>query len=191
MSLRKKWCAPLRSWQSIVLRSWPLRDRPSLRTGWDGEIWRFPWRHGASPKNGWLMSWKIPSRNGWWMMMVWGVPPFQEPPPYIYGGVVWVGSLLDFRGKSMRIPYSYGCFNRETTDTRAGFSVATFDCRMRRWIYITQSNQKWIISATLTPDTHNLKHNSLLHSCFRPLSASKWRFPEIGVPPNHPWDFPL
>ena len=33
----------------------------------------FPARHGRT-LNGWFVSWKIPSINGWW----YGVPPFQE-----------------------------------------------------------------------------------------------------------------
>ena len=36
------------------------------------------WNRGT-PTAGWFISWKIPSRNGWWL----GVPPFQEPPNYV------------------------------------------------------------------------------------------------------------
>ena len=37
--------------------------------------------HGDTPIAGWFISWKIPSRNGWWL----GLPPWLRKPPFWRG----------------------------------------------------------------------------------------------------------
>ena len=59
----------------------------TYRSAWDAPgcvIWGVP-EMGISgiSQNGWLISWKIHK----WMMMIWGVPSFQETPIWLWDGM--------------------------------------------------------------------------------------------------------
>ena len=55
------------------MASW-LRTGVPAHGDWDYPIYEGFHGHGGTPIAGWFMSWKIPSRSGWYL----GVPPFQE-----------------------------------------------------------------------------------------------------------------
>ena len=103
------WLPPLRALFPSVIRSWCLELRWKRHRVWRGlhqggvpavtAGWCRPPNLGVSnnriPIASWFISWKIPSRNGWWL----GVPPCMETPRWelddrwrTFGG--WEGTLI-------------------------------------------------------------------------------------------------
>ena len=60
--------SPSATWRGQLVENGPAHG------DWDYPIYEGFHGHGGTPIAGWFMSWKIPSRSGWYL----GVPPFQE-----------------------------------------------------------------------------------------------------------------